>query len=70
LIYPNPVQDVLTIENAEGFATIYNTLGQPLRQIEINNTKYFLSTDDLPKGIYTLHVRRADGTAVVKQFLK
>jgi phosphoheptose isomerase len=70
LLYPSPVLDVLTIENAEGFCTVYNTLGQHLRQFEITSTLYFLNTDDLPIGTYTLQIRRADGTAVVKSFLK
>jgi hypothetical protein len=68
--YPNPVKDLLTIENGEGTAIIYNALGQPLQQFEITNTKYFLNTNELPKGIYTLQVRKTDGTTTIQQFVK
>jgi Secretion system C-terminal sorting domain len=70
LLYPNPVQEVLTIENGEGTATVFNALGQPLRQFNITDSKYLLDTNDLPNGIYALQVRKADGTAVAKPFLK
>jgi phosphoheptose isomerase len=70
LLYPNPVQEVLTIENGEGTATVFNALGQPLRLFNITHSKYLLDTNDLPNGIYALQVRKADGTAVAKPFLK
>jgi Secretion system C-terminal sorting domain len=70
LLYPNPVQEVLTIENGEGTATVFNALGQPLRQFNITASKYLLDTNDLPNGIYALQVRKVDGTAVAKPFLK
>lgn len=70
LIFPNPVQDVLTIENGEGFASVYNILGQLYQQFEVNDSKYLFYTNNLPKGIYVLQIRKPDGTAVAKEFLK
>jgi hypothetical protein len=70
LVYPNPVSDVLTIENALGFATIYNALGQPLQQFEITNAKYLFNTNDLSKGIYTLQIRKTNGEITTHQIIK
>jgi hypothetical protein len=69
-VYPNPVRDILTIENGEGLAIIYNTLGQPIRQIQITNSIQQVDLSDFPKGIYTLHIQQVDGGSVTKQFVK
>jgi hypothetical protein len=71
LLYPNPaISSNLTIENGEGTAVLFNALGQPLRQFNINNSNYLLNVNELPQGIYTLQIRRTDGTTVVQQFVK
>ena len=43
-LFPNPVSDELNILNGEGVATIYNALGQPVRELIINNLQLMLLT--------------------------
>lgn len=54
-IYPNPVSDVLTIENAEGQAIeIINVLGQVVQTFQKLPTFGKLIITDLPNGVYFL----------------
>jgi hypothetical protein len=71
-IYPNPVQDKLTITNTKNIENIviYNALGQLLRQFTINNSQLSIDVSDLPKGIYTLKVQDINGVITTQQFLK
>lgn len=71
-IYPNPVQDELTITNTENVKNIviYNALGQLLRQFTINNSQLSIHVSDLPKGIYILKVQDINGVITTQQFLK
>ncbi len=69
-IFPNPVQDKLNIISAEGMGTIYNMLGQPIKQFSINNKQFTINTTDLPKGQYILHITKQNGAVVTQQFLK
>lgn len=68
-IYPNPVEDLLTIES-EGRLTdavIYNAQGKEILSILENTINVDVNT--LPAGIYTLKAKLDDIT-VVKQFIK
>jgi len=58
-IYPNPVQDILYIDNGEQIINkveIYDISGKLIKCIPVNNTKMMLPMDDLCKGIYFLSV--------------
>lgn len=69
-IYPNPVRDILTIENGEGQATIYNAIGQPVHQVQITNSTQQVNMSDLPKGIYFLRIEKSNGKIVAQQLIK
>ena len=69
-IFPNPVKNELTIVGGEGQATIYNLIGQPINEYRISNSEYQISTQNLPKGQYILHITRQDGSVVTRQFVK
>ena len=69
-VFPNPVQDELNIINGEGLATIYNVLGQAVKQLTIKNSQLTINTSDLPKGQYILHILQQNGNVVTKQFVK
>jgi hypothetical protein len=69
-IYPNPVQDDLTIENGEGLVTVYNVLGQPVHQITNKESQITLNLNDLPQGQYILKIIKANGAIITKQFVK
>jgi hypothetical protein len=69
-IFPNPVQNELTITNGKGQAVIYNMLGQPVRELIINNEQLIINTSDLAKGQYILHIQKQNGTMITKRFTK
>lgn len=70
--YPNPSQGVVTIESNTPLksATIYNHLGQPVRQLTMNNTLLQrMSVQDLPTGMYLFQIESETGVQQMK-FLK
>ncbi len=70
MVFPNPVQERLTIVNGQGAATLYNALGQVVSQFQITSAQFQMEVSGLPEGIYTLQVRSADGTVLVQQVVK
>lgn len=64
------MKDELNIVDGEGVATIFNTLGQLVKQFSINNSQLTIDVSDLPKGQYILQVQRVDGRMITKQFIK
>lgn len=69
-LFPNPVKDQLTLINAKGKATIYNVLGQLVKQFTINSDQETIQLADLLNGQYYLQLLQKDGTMVTKQFSK
>jgi hypothetical protein len=69
-VYPNPVQDVLNIENGEGMASIYNSMGQLIQQFSIVSNIYALNTASLPRGQYILTIVKENGDLVSQRFLR
>ena len=67
-IFPNPVKDQLTLVNAEGKATLYNVLGQPVKSMVIVDSESIIELAGLLNGQYFLQVLQEDGTIVTKQF--
>jgi hypothetical protein len=70
LVYPNPVAEDLVIENGIGKASLYNTIGQLIQQVDIQNSRHLLSTAGLAQGIYVLKIEQADGRVFVQQVVK
>ncbi len=69
-IYPNPFRDYLIIENGQGQAKIYNTVGQLIQQFQILNKEYQLMTKELAVGQYILQITRENGGIITKRFIK
>ena len=69
-IYPNPVVNNFTIENGQGFATIYNSTGQLIMQESVNSSKQEINVSRLSKGTYFIRIRKTDGTIISQQFVK
>jgi|GEM_PF-6369308 len=70
VFYPNPVQDVLYIDNFTTEETlnvmIYNLMGEKVQQfLNINNSK--IQLDQLPKGVYILQVEDGASKMIQKQ---
>ncbi len=69
-LFPNPVNDQLTIENGQGQIIIYNVVGQVMRQFNIANSTHQVNVNDLPQGQYFITVIRKNGEREVKAFVK
>ena len=69
-IFPNPVQDQLTLIDGKGKVTIYNVLGQAVKGLTIDANQASIQVTELLNGQYYLQVIQADGTIVTKQFSK
>lgn len=73
-IYPNPVNDRLTIElsMAEGevaVVQIYNHTGQLIRHVRVENQSLTLNMKDLDSGLYLVKVSVV-GRSIAKRFIK
>ena len=56
-IYPNPANDVLIINNAEGKSVeIINILGQTIKSISPNNNQFSITINELKSGIYFIKI--------------
>jgi hypothetical protein len=69
-IYPNPVRDVLTVENGEGQVTVFNAAGQLVREVSVTDFRHELNVSDLPKGMYTVTIRRQNRETETHKFIK
>ena len=69
-LFPNPAKSQLTLINGEGQATIYNVLGQPVKQLTIDANQSTIQLADLLNGQYYIQVLQENGTIVTKQFSK
>ncbi|GAB1855905.1 hypothetical protein MHTCC0001_07400 [Flavobacteriaceae bacterium MHTCC 0001] len=72
-IYPNPVQDNLTIENNNSLpitATIFNVLGKEILKInDINHSKIKINLSTLKAGVYLLQTT-FNNTTTTKRLIK
>lgn len=67
-VYPNPANNVLTIENAQGSdVSVFNMLGQELLRTDVKDNMQTLNVSELPEGSYI--VRIANGTEIKTQKL-
>lgn len=65
LVYPNPIEEIVTIESKEFTARemkVYNSVGSLLLYKQLNSSKENISTYALPSGIYYYTVSKKDGT--------
>lgn len=69
-IFPNPVKEHFTLQGGVGQVIIYNTLGQPVRELRVNNEQAAIPTSSLAQGHYLLQVTRADGSLESVRFVK
>jgi hypothetical protein len=58
-IYPNPVKDILNIDNASGFhAQLFSITGLLISETEIKNEHFELKLKDVPEGMYFLRFEK------------
>ena len=67
-MYPNPVYDQVTIEGFRGTLTIYNLVGQPVKNIHIHNEdQEVVSLADLANGQYLIDFRPENESHIIRQ---
>lgn len=67
-VYPNPANNVLNIENAQGATvSVYNMIGQELVKVNVNDNMQAINVSELPEGSYV--VRIANGAKIKAQKL-
>jgi hypothetical protein len=72
-LYPNPVHDVLYIDNLENAnrIEIYNVVGQRVRVIrEVTGKKLTIQTGDLNNGVYVVSAFGKNGVLRSMKFIK
>lgn len=70
-IFPNPVDNFLTIKNAEGRGKMVDISGRIVKEFLLENGEITtIVTNDLQKGIYHLTITKKNGEQVMKRFLK
>jgi hypothetical protein len=74
LIYPNPVQNQLTISNLpvsfKGSVSVYNSTGQLIQSEQKNGSQVILQTGQLSSGLYFIHLKSEKGQMTTKKFIK
>jgi ligand-binding sensor domain-containing protein len=69
-IYPIPATDIVLIEGIEaGTMTIYNSMGNVVREFEISESSTKIDISKLPTGLYILQAITEEGI-VAKKFIK
>jgi hypothetical protein len=69
--YPNPANDLVTIQSAEGGQLeLINMLGAVVIKKNINSSKFTLEVEQFPRGIYYMKIENNGNTILKKLILK
>lgn len=73
-IFPNPFHDLTTLKNTiplnNATLTLYNTFGQPVKQINnISGQTFTLSCDNMPIGLYFLRLTENNKTLMTEKIV-
>ncbi|MEW6468303.1 MAG: T9SS type A sorting domain-containing protein [Bacteroidota bacterium] len=67
-VQPNPSSGLFTIiaETELSQVSIYNTLGEKIREVSLTGKEAEIDLSDCPKGVYLVHVRTGEQLAIRK----
>ncbi len=68
-VYPTLAENEITIENGAGEVIIFNSVGQPIKQVILNDSIEQLNINDLPAGNYIIQIKR-NGQTSTERFIK
>ena len=73
-VYPNPVNDVLTISSSNGISSIniFNIYGQKIyiKRMDIVNNEIEIDASSLNSGVYVVNITTPYGKTISKKFIK
>jgi hypothetical protein len=73
-VYPNPIQENVTIEISENLLganiTICDLSGRIVVDAVLSDLSQTLNTNNLPKGIYELKITTKDGEFITRKMVK
>ena len=71
-IYPNPVDQIMTLQSANEIRhiCIYNILGVEVKEIAINDKKAFIDLSGLTSGMYMIEILSDNQQKIIKTFNK
>jgi len=71
-LYPNPVNNYLQIDSELDISkvTIFNALGQKVREVQFDQSRPVIHTSDLKEGIYMINIENDKGIIRTKKFIK
>lgn len=70
-MYPNPVNDVLTIEGSDIKSVAITTIaGQEIENFAVMNSRTELNVQELSKGVYFVKVTKQNGKVFTDKFIK
>ena len=72
IIFPNPANDFLNINNSEGIETIIisNRLGQMVKLIKVSQVNFIIDVRNLQEGLYLIELFNKNGNVETRKFLK
>jgi hypothetical protein len=66
-VFPNPAQTQFTVTHTENaIITLYNLVGQKVRQLPGKEENTIICTEDLPQGVYLLKVEKENAVLTKK----
>ncbi len=69
-IYPNPADDFIVVNTEEnGTGTIFNSLGQTIKSVNLEEVNTTIDLSGLPTGVYTLQMK-SNGKNYCKKIIK
>lgn len=71
-VYPNPASDNLHITSSENTTdiTVYNMLGQKVKQVKVNSNESTIDVSNLTSGTYFILANTANGSVTEKIIIK
>ncbi len=68
LVYPNPARNVVNVQSNINIdkLSIYNHIGQAVREVFVNNTTASVNVDGIESGVYFIRIETANGYTTQK----
>jgi hypothetical protein len=65
-VYPNPCRDFVSVHAPGCLLSLYNSLGQKLREERLTENQSLINMVNYPQGIYVIHLRNSQAMKYIK----